>query len=123
MLYVGSVHVEPKHVRSHGPTAAIVLGVLIAAAEGCPVVVSKSALGRACGVHRTAVTRALDRLTRDGAVKVDRTRRLNRLVIHVLAATANRRSPNGAEQQSPTIGRSKVGRRLDGIRALLDAVG
>jgi len=117
------MQVEPDHVRSHGSTAAIVLAVLIASTEGFPVVVSKTALGRACGVHRTAVSRALDRLTRDGAVKVDRTRRLNRLVIHVLAATADRRSLAGAEQHRPTIGRSKVGRRLDGLRALLDAVG
>jgi len=117
------VQVEPEHVRSHGPTAAIVLAVLIASTEGFPVVVSKTALGRACGVHRTAVSRALDRLTRDGAVKVDRTRRLNRLVIHVLAAPSDRRSPNGAERQSPTMRRSRVGARLDGLRALLDAVG
>ena len=124
MLYVDPVQVEPEHVRSHGSTAAIVLSVLIDLTDGCPVVVvSKTALGRDCGVHRTAVTRALARLTRDGAIKVDRTRRLNRLVIHVLAATADRRSPNGLEQQSPTIGRSRVAARLDGIRALLDAVG
>ena len=117
------MQVDPDHVRSHGSTAAIVLAVLIASTEGYPVVVSKAALARACGLHRGAVRRSLVRLTTDGAIKVDRTRRLNRQVIHVLAASTDRRSPNGLEQQSPTIGRSRVAARLDGIRALLDAVG
>ena len=117
------MQVDPEHVRRHGSTAAIVLAVLIASTEGYPVVVSKAALGRACGLHRGAVRRALVRLTTDGAIKVDRTRRLNRQVIHVLAATADRCRPNGPERQSPTMGRSRVGARLDALRALLDAVG
>jgi uncharacterized protein (DUF2336 family) len=117
------MQVDPDHVRSHGSTAAIVLAVLIASTEGYPVVVSKAALARACGLHRGAVRRALVRLTSDGAIKVDRTRRLNRQVIHVLAATADRCRPNGVDRHPPTIGRSRVGARLDGLRALLDAVG
>ena len=117
------IDVQPNHVRSHGSTAAIVLAVLIASTEGFPVVVSKAALARGCGMDRGAVSRALIRLTADGVIKVDRTRRLNRQVIHVLAGAVERCSPNSVERQSPTMGRSRVGARLDGLRALLDAVG
>jgi hypothetical protein len=117
------MQVCPEHVAEHGSTAAIVLSVLVEASQGSPIAISRTALGRAAGLRRVAVGRALDRLTRGGAIRVDRIRRLNKLVIHVLAVAADRYDVDEVARDSPTMGRSRVGARLDSLRALLDAVG
>jgi hypothetical protein len=118
-----TIQVRPRWVTAHGSTAAIVLAVLADGAEGAPVMVSKTGLGRASGLHRVAVGRALDRLQRDGAIKVDKTRRLNRLVIRVTSSSLDCHDPIPVTRRNSDVGVSGVEARLASIRSLLDAIG
>jgi hypothetical protein len=117
------MNVEPDHVRDYGPSAAIVLAVLVEASQGAPVVVARTEVGRACGLHRLTVGRALERLRKARAIKIDPTPRKGRLVIYVMDVAPTCHSPNGATPTSPTRVQGGVLARLDSLRALLDAVG
>ena len=110
---------EPM-VREHGASAAIVLACLLYAAQGAPVVLARTDIARSTGLHRLTVARALERLHRSKAIRVERIPRKKRLVIHVKYDPLTCLESTDVERSDPTRRRSKVGARLDGIRGLLD---
>ena len=126
------MQVRPEDVREYGSSAAIVLSVL--RSQGCtasmPVLVQFTDIGRLCGLDYRAVSRALDRLKRGKVISVARYRERRSLMVKMRdgAAIASKSDAMGQNlatqvdvgslaQDSPPL------RRLDSVRALLDALG
>ena len=126
------MQVRPEDVREYGSSAAIVLSVL--RSQGCtasmPVLVQFTDIGRLCGLDYRAVSRALDRLKRGKVISVARYRERRSLMVKMreCAAIASKSDAMGQNlatqvdvgslaQDSPPL------RRLDSVRALLDALG
>ena len=132
------IQVRPEDVREYGSSAAIVLSVL--RSQGCststPLLVQYAAIGRLCGLDQRSVRRGIDRLSEARAISVSRYRQHRSLMVRLrhcaevvtttVAAAQNMTtqvdvgclpSPLGIEP--PPV----LSRRIDSVRALLDAVG
>ena len=132
------MQVRPEDVRDYGSSAAIVLSVL--RSQGCsasmPVLVQFTDIGRLCGLDYRAVSRALDRLKRGKVISVSRYRERRSLMVRmrdgaVIASGPDAMGQNVTTQvdggglpsplriEPPPV----LSRRIDSVRALLDAVG
>ena len=144
---VSHMDVRPADVKRYGSTAAIVLSHLreIGAQPGVPVLIGQSSLGRAVGLERRAVSRALEAL--HGARRIGRraSRHGGRYVVWLRdVGSETTGADKGAQGQltqqdgvglpqsdpqhlgdvpPPTTISSGTATRLDTVRALLDAAG
>ena len=132
------IQVRPEDVREYGSSAAIVLSVL--RSQGCtasmPLLVQFTDIGRLCGLDYRAVSRALDRLKRGKVISVSRYRERRSLMVRMrdgaaVASGSDAMGQNVTTQVAVGCLPSPMGiepppvlsRRIDSVRALLDAVG
>ncbi len=132
------IQVRPEDVREYGSSAAIVLSVL--RSQGCtasmPLLVQFTDIGRLCGLDYRAVSRALDRLKRGKVISVSRYRERRSLMVRMrdgaaVASGSDAMGQNVTTQVDVGCLPSPMGiepppvlsRRIDSVRALLDAVG
>jgi len=124
--------VLPEDVRTHGPTAAIVLAVLrdLGCSATVPVLIQYAAIGRSCGLEYRAVSRALSTLSRHRMVRVERYRVLAGLMVRMTHVRDGATDVDGQMQSNTTqVGQGSIAQeppsieRLDSVRSILDAVG
>ena len=119
-------------VKEYGAPAAIVLSTLREQGSSATVkvLVQYAAIGRLSGLDQRTVRRAMDRLRKAGALKVEPFRASGHMLVRVVRESEgvtrsdvveqNRLTQVGAEglaQDSPPL------KRLDSVRSLLDALG
>jgi len=117
--------VKPDDVRRYGSSAAIVLSTL--RDQGCsttiPVLVTYTAIGRLCGLHKRSVRRALDRLRTDGGVAIEPYRLAGRLMVRTVDDARGGHTTDPPRHTPPMRARRDGLTRLSTLRSLLEAVG
>ena len=117
-------------VREHGAPAAIVLATLREQGSSTTVkiLVQYAAVGRLSGLDQRTVRRAMDRLRKAGALKVEPFRASGHMLVRVTCEAPGMPRPDASGQTGLTqvdvvrLALETPTKRLDSVRSLLDSM-